>query len=77
MKQLAIDLDKIIIKPITDDLEFKEAGEIIDALIDADMIEDIETRQKALEILSAITTLAIEYEKKHYPIDCVSASPQN
>ena len=32
------------------------------------MIENPEQRQKALGILDAITTLAIEYEKKHYPI---------
>lgn len=68
MKSLAIDLDNISIKPITNELEFKEASEIIDALVDADLIEDAKTRQKALEVLAAITTLAIEYEKKYYPI---------
>ncbi len=72
MKLLPIDLDTISIKPITNELEFKEASEIIDALIDADMIEDTETRQKALEVLAAITTIAIEYEKKHHPISVSS-----
>ncbi|RYU96952.1 hypothetical protein [Emticicia agri] len=56
--------EKIKIKPITNESEYKAASKIIDALIDADMIEDVEKRQKALEILAAITTLAIEYEKK-------------
>ena|SRR6218665_3060267 len=68
MKSLAIDLDTIIIKPINSELEFKEASAIIDALVDADMLEDTETRQRALEILAAVTTLAIDYEKKHYSI---------
>lgn len=31
------------------------------------MIEDAALSQKALEILNAITILAVEYEKKHFP----------
>ncbi len=68
METLTINLDSIIIKPIITEQDFKDASNIIDALIDADMLENPEQRQKALEILDAITTLAIEYEKKHYPI---------
>lgn len=45
-----------------------EASKVIDTLIDADMIENPEQRQRALEILNAITILAIDYEKKHYPM---------
>jgi HTH-type transcriptional regulator / antitoxin HigA len=63
-----INLDSIVIKPITNNQDFLEASTIIDALIDADMIESQTERQKALEILNAITTLAIEYEKRNYPI---------
>ena len=61
-------LSDIQIKPITNEAEFEEAGTLIDSLIDADMIEDPIERKKALDILEAITILAIEYEKKHYPI---------
>jgi HTH-type transcriptional regulator / antitoxin HigA len=61
-------LSNIQIKPITNEAEFEEASKIIDSLIDADMIEDPIERKKALDILEAITILAIEYEKKHYPI---------
>ncbi len=68
METLNINLDSIIIKPITNEHGFEEANEVINRLIDADMIENPEQRQKALEILNAITILAIEYEKKHYPI---------
>jgi HTH-type transcriptional regulator / antitoxin HigA len=68
METLTINLESIIIKPIITEQDFKDASNIIDALIDADMIENPEQRQKALGILDAITTLAIEYEKKHYPI---------
>jgi HTH-type transcriptional regulator / antitoxin HigA len=61
-------LNNIQIKPITNEIEFEEASKIIDLLIDADMIEDPIERKKALDILEAVTILAIEYEKKHYPI---------
>ncbi len=72
MKTRNIDLDNIRIKPITNEQDFEEAGKIIDALIDADMIEDPAVRQRALEILNAVTILAVEYEKKHYPIPAPS-----
>ena len=62
------DLDKIIIKPITNEQDFEEANDIINTLVDADLIEDFEQRKKALDILEAITVLAIDYEKRHYPI---------
>ena len=68
MKDLTINIHKIIIKPITNDDEFERAGRIIDALIDYDLIENILDRKKAADILEAITILAIDYEKKHYPI---------
>lgn len=68
MKTLSVDLNKIVIKPITNEQDFQHAGELIDLLIDADMLEDKQERQQALEILDAITTLAVEYEKKQYPI---------
>lgn len=68
METLNINLDSIIIKPIANEQDFMEASKVIDTLIDADMIENPEQRQRALEILNAITTLAIAYEKKHYPI---------
>lgn len=68
MKDLTINIHKIIIKPITNDDEFERAGKIIDALIDYDLIENILDRKKAADILEAITILAIDYEKKHYPI---------
>ena len=63
-----IDLDKIIIKPITNEQDFEEANDIINTLVDADLIEDFEQRKRALDILEAITVLAIDYEKRHYPI---------
>ena len=63
-----MDLNAIKIKPITNEDEFDEASKIIDLLIDADLIEDPIEREKALDILEAITILAVEYEKKHYPI---------
>jgi HTH-type transcriptional regulator/antitoxin HigA len=68
MEMLNINLDSITIKPIVNEQDFMEASRVIDTLIDADMIENPEQRQRALEILNAITTLAIDYEKKHYPI---------
>ena len=61
-------ISNIQIKPITNEAEFEEAGTLIDSLIDADMIEDPLERKKALDILEAISILANEYEKKHYPI---------
>ncbi len=63
-----MNLTDIVIKPITNQTEFEEAGILIDALIDADLIEDPIERKKALDILEAIGILASEYEKKHFPI---------
>jgi HTH-type transcriptional regulator/antitoxin HigA len=68
MKALAINLEDIVIKPITNESDFQEAGKIIDALLDADLIENPTNRKRALDILEAITVLAIDYEKRHYPI---------
>lgn len=61
-------ISDIQIKPITNEAEFEEANKIIDALIDSDLIEDPIERQRASDILEAVAILAIEYEKKHYPI---------
>lgn len=69
MKSLTINLDEIEIKPITNQADFERASALIDALIDADLIEDEATRNRALDILEAITILAIDYEKKHFPIE--------
>ncbi len=69
MKSLTINLDAIEIKPITNQADFERASALIDALIDADLIEDEATRNRALDILEAITILAIDYEKKHFPIE--------
>lgn len=69
MKTPTINLDEIEIKPITNEADFERASALIDALIDADLIEDEATRNRALDILEAITILAIDYEKKHFPIE--------
>lgn len=63
-----LNLDSITIRPITNEQDFEEASKIIDSLIDVDMIEDPHRRETALALLDAITTLATEYEKKHYAI---------
>ena len=63
-----MNLSNIQIKPITNAAEFDAAAKIIDALIDADLIPDPIERRKALDILEAISILATEYEKKHFPI---------
>ncbi|SDF22587.1 HTH-type transcriptional regulator / antitoxin HigA [Dyadobacter soli] len=68
MKALAINIDEITIKPITSQADFEEADKVINALMDADLLEDEAERKKALDILEAITVLAIDYEKKHYPM---------
>ena len=65
--QLA-EIEKIEIKPITNQSEFKEANKIIDLLIDANLIEDKKVRKRSLDILEAVSILANEYEKKHFPI---------
>ncbi len=69
MKSLTINLDEIEIKPITNQADFERASALIDALIDADLIEDEATRNRALDILDAISVLALDYEKKHFPIE--------
>lgn len=69
MKNININLDEIIIKPITSKRDFEEANKIIDLLIDADLIENQEIRKKAMDILEAVSILAIGYEKKHFPIE--------
>ena len=61
-------LNDIVLKPIISEDDFKRASEIIDNLIDADMIEEPDLKHKALNLLDAVTTLAIAYEKKHFPI---------
>ncbi len=68
MKTLTIRLDDIVIKPITNEEQFREAGQLIDQLVDADLLEDVQERKRALDILEALTVLAIDFEKKHYSI---------
>ena len=68
MKTLAISLDDILIKPITNEEQFQQASQLIDHLVDADLVEDDQKRKRALDILEALTVLAIDYEKKHYAI---------
>lgn len=63
-----INIHNIQLKPITNQAEFEEASQIIDALVDADLIADPAERQKALDLLEAISILASEYEKKHFSI---------
>lgn len=63
-----INLENIKIKPIANDDDFKEISSLIDTLVDADLIESLSERQKAMDMLEVLTVLAIEYEKKHYPI---------
>ena len=55
-------LSTIQIKPITNEAEFEAANESIELLLNCP--EDSEDEK----ILEAITILASEYEKKHYPI---------
>ncbi|MDZ7900282.1 MAG: helix-turn-helix domain-containing protein [Arcicella sp.] len=70
---LTINLEDIKIKPIANDADFKEISSLIDELVDADLIENSEERQKAMDMLEVLTVLAIEYEKKHYPIPKLSS----
>ncbi len=53
---------KIQIKPITNEQEFAEANELIELLLECPEGSEEE------KILEAITILASEYEKKHFPI---------
>mgnify|MGYP002783772239 FL=1 len=68
MNSLAIELDKITIKPITNEADFQETSALIDALVDADLLEDPDERKRALDLLETLTVLAIDYEKRHYAI---------
>ncbi|MEI9959127.1 MAG: transcriptional regulator [Ferruginibacter sp.] len=58
----------MMVKPITNKKEFEEASALIDSLVDADLIKNKAERQKALAVLEAVTILASEYEKKHFPV---------
>jgi HTH-type transcriptional regulator/antitoxin HigA len=53
---------KIQIKPITNEVEFAEANELIELLLECPEGSEEE------KILEAITILASEYEKKHYAL---------
>lgn len=64
-----LNLDTIIIKPIITQQDYEEATEIIELLIDADLIENEAQRTKALGTLEAVTVLAINYEKKNFPME--------
>lgn len=57
-----MELKDIQIKPITNEKEFAEANELINLLMECPEGSEEE------KILEAITILAVEYEKKHYPI---------
>jgi HTH-type transcriptional regulator/antitoxin HigA len=63
-----MNISEIKIQPITNQAEFEEASRIIDELVDADLIADPVERKKALAMLEAISILASEYEKKHFPM---------
>lgn len=69
METKELNLDTIVIKPIRNEKDFTRAKGIIELLIDADAIEDSNQREKALDILEAVTVLAIEYEKKTNPVE--------
>jgi HTH-type transcriptional regulator/antitoxin HigA len=64
-----LDIDNIVLKPIRNEKDYTEAKEVIELLIDCDLNEDAEKREKALDILEAITVLAIAFEKKTNPIE--------
>ncbi len=63
-----INIDNIVIRPITNQKEFDDANIIIEQLVDADLIQDKKERARALAVLEAVTILACEYEKKHFPL---------
>ncbi len=69
MKLLDFNLDEITISPIVTQQDYDQASDLIDDLVDADLIEDQAQRTKALNLLEAISVLAIAYEKKHQPIE--------
>lgn len=68
-KQLSlVTVNQITIKPITNEADFQETSALIDALVDADLLEDPDERKRALDLLETLTVLAIDYEKRHYDI---------
>lgn len=68
MKTLNIPIDTIQLRPITSKADFELVSSQIDSLVDADLIDDAVNRKKALDLLEALTVLAIDYEKKHVSI---------
>ncbi len=64
-----MNLDEIVIFPIVTQQDYDRASKLIDSLVDADLIEDPTQRAKALNLLEAISVLAIDYEKKYQPIE--------
>ena len=68
MKLTGVNVDDIQLRPITSEADFKGVSATIDTLIDADLLDDPVERRKALDMLEALTVLAIDYEKKHYSI---------
>jgi HTH-type transcriptional regulator/antitoxin HigA len=68
MKKPAFNFYDIVITPITNKEDFEEANRIIDSLVDSDLLEDPVERKKALDLLEAITVLAIDFEKRHFPM---------
>ena len=68
MKTPTINLDTVQIKPITNEQEFRETSHLIDQLVDADLLTGADERKGAMDLLEALTILAIDYEKKHYSI---------
>ena len=63
-----MNLSNIKIRPVTNQQEFEEAVGIIESLMDAELIQDPEERKKALDILEAVSILAMAYEKKYFSI---------
>lgn len=63
-----MNISNIKIDPVTNQKEFEEAIAIIESLMDTDSIQDTEERKKALDILEAVSILAMAYEKKHFSI---------
>ena len=68
MKIPTINLETVQIRPITNEQEFRETSQLIDQLVDADLLTGANERKRAMDLLEALTVLAIDYEKKHYSI---------
>lgn len=68
MKVANINIDSIKLRPITSVADFELVSNQIDTLVDADLIENPAQRQRTLDMLEALTVLAIDYEKKHFSI---------